>query len=159
MANARLLRSLRAGRSLMPGQQGKIMSESPTSIVGRDHRNVGFVEAFQLTFKNYALFSGRSSRGAFWFWVLWTIIISGVLGGVDSALFGKVGYLQGLWNLATLIPSIAISARRLHDVGRSGWWQLIGFTVIGLFVLLYWYCKPGQEQTNDFGADVEAGRA
>jgi uncharacterized membrane protein YhaH (DUF805 family) len=135
------------------------MSESSSSIVGRDHRNVGFVEAFQLAFKNYALFSGRSSRGAFWFWVLWTLIVSAVLGGVDSLLFGQVGYLQGLWNLLTLIPGLAIGARRLHDVNRSGWWQLIGITVIGLLVLLYWFIKPGQEQTNDFGADVEAGRA
>jgi len=154
-----LLHSPRTGRSLTPGQQGKIMSESPNSIVGREHREVGFVEALQLAFKNYALFSGRSSRGAFWFWILWTIIISAVLGGVDSLLFGKMGYLQGLWNLATFIPAIAIGARRLHDVNRSGWWQLIGITVIGILVLIYWFIKPGHEQTNDFGADVEAGRA
>ena len=131
-----------------------------TSIVGREHREVGFVEALKLAFSNYVLFSGRSSRGAFWFWILWTLIISIVLSGIDSALFGgaKVGYLGGIWNLVTFIPGIAIGARRLHDINRTGWWQLIGITVIGVFVLIYWFCKPGQAQTNDFGPDVEAGR-
>ncbi|WP_180898057.1 DUF805 domain-containing protein [Martelella soudanensis] len=133
---------------------------SDSSIIGRDHRNVGFVEALQLAFRNYFLFSGRSSRGAFWFWVLWTLIISIVLSAVDSILFGsaRVGFFGGIWNLVTFIPGIAIGARRLHDVNRSGWWQLIGITVIGLLVLLYWFVKPGQEQTNDFGPDAEAGR-
>lgn len=134
---------------------------SNSSIIGREHRNVGFVEALQLFFRNYALFSGRSSRGAFWFWILWSLIISIVLSGLDMMLFGSsgVGYLGGIWNLVTIIPGLAIGARRLHDVNHSGWWQLIGITVIGLLVLIYWFCKPGQEQTNDFGADVEAGKA
>lgn len=134
---------------------------SDSSIIGRDHRNVGFVEALQLGFRNYFLFSGRSSRGALWFWVLATVIISIVLSAIDSILFGSenFGLLEIIWNLVTFIPGIAIGARRLHDVNRSGWWQVIGITVIGLLVLIYWFVKPGQAQTNDYGPDVEAGKA
>nr|WP_272209989.1 DUF805 domain-containing protein [Marinicella sp. W31]MDC2875839.1 DUF805 domain-containing protein [Marinicella sp. W31] len=131
-----------------------------TTIVGREHRNVGFAEAFRLGFSNYALFHGRSSRGALWFWVLATWIVSVIVSGVDYALFGssQPGILSGIWSLAILVPSYAVGARRLHDINRSGWWQLLVISVIGIIVLIYWYCQPGQAQTNDFGPDVEAGK-
>lgn len=63
-----------------------------------------------------------------------------------------------MFGLATLIPSLAISVRRLHDVGKSGWWLLIMFTIVGILLLLYWYVQPGQRAENKFGSDKEAGR-
>ncbi|AMM83523.1 DUF805 domain-containing protein [Martelella sp. AD-3] len=131
-----------------------------TGYVGREHRNVGFGEALRLGFSNYALFRGRSSRGAFWFWVLGTAIVSVILSGIDYALFGssQPGFLGGIWSLAILVPNIAVAARRLHDVNHSGWWLLLVLTGIGILLLLFWYVQPGQAQTNDFGPDVEAGK-
>ncbi|MEM1103752.1 MAG: DUF805 domain-containing protein, partial [Pseudomonadota bacterium] len=60
--------------------------------------------------------------------------------------------------LATRIPGIGLGVRRLHDIGRSGWWTLIAFTVIGLIPLIYWACQPGERSENRFGPDVEQGR-
>jgi uncharacterized membrane protein YhaH (DUF805 family) len=129
------------------------------------NRMVSFSEALPLFFKNYAAFQGRSSRGAYWWAGLALCLISIAIAIVDMILFsgfvaasngnGPIGMLFGL---ATLIPGIAIGVRRLHDVGRSGWWVLIAFTVIGILLLLFWYVQPGQRQSNAFGPDSEAGR-
>ncbi len=96
-----------------------------TAVGSASHRQVGFVEAIQLFFKNYVNFQGRSSRGAYWWWVLASVIISIVLRMFDAAIFGGAELLGGLFSLAILLPSISLSVRRLHDIGRSGWWLLI----------------------------------
>jgi len=126
-------------------------------------REVGFVEALRLGFSNYVRFTGRSSRGAYWFWVVWMLIGAVVTGALDSVLFGSSpsegSVLNGLWALATLLPSLANSVRRLHDIGRSGWWVLIVLVpVIGFIILIYWHAQPGQRAENRFGPDAEAGR-
>ncbi|WP_176082471.1 DUF805 domain-containing protein [Martelella sp. HB161492] len=134
---------------------------SDTAPSGRAHRVVGFQEAFKLAFSNYANFRDRSSRGAFWYWVLASWIVSVVLSVIDYVLFGgadNVGILEGIWGLATLFPAIAIGARRLHDINRTGWWQLLSISIIGVVVLIYWWCQPGEAETNRFGPDREAGR-
>ncbi|MEM6851324.1 MAG: DUF805 domain-containing protein, partial [Pseudomonadota bacterium] len=69
-----------------------------------------------------------------------------------------IPFLGTLFSLATLIPGIGLGVRRLHDIGRSGWWTLIAFTVIGLIPLIYWACQPGERSENRFGPDVEQGR-
>ena len=77
--------------------------------------------------------------------------------GAVAAMNGT-GPLAIVFSLATLIPNLAVAIRRLHDVGRSGWWLLIMFTIVGILVLLYWYVQPGQRSENKFGPDKEAGR-
>ncbi len=139
------------------------MSDAPSSVPAG--RMVGFGEAFPLFLKNYAAFNGRSSRGAYWWSSLVYILISVVIVIVDLMLFSSVtASLQGngpvsiLFGLATLVPSLAIGVRRLHDVGKSGWWLLITLTIVGILLLLYWYVQPGQRAENKFGPDKEAGR-
>jgi uncharacterized membrane protein YhaH (DUF805 family) len=110
-------------------------------------------------FKNYATFKGRASRSEFWFFYLFQIIVMVVLSiimgiGADSgsatiAMLG--GGLYGIFSLAIFLPTLAVFVRRLHDVNRSGWWLLINFTIIGIFVLLYWYCKAGDNNENNYG--------
>ena len=128
-------------------------------------RMVEFKDAFKLGLTNYAQFHGRSSRGAYWWYALWILMISIGLAIVDGILFGGFvrktggdGPIQVLFSLGMLLPNIGIGVRRLHDVGRSGWWTLIAFTVIGILLLLYWAAQPGQRQENVFGPDKEAGR-
>jgi uncharacterized membrane protein YhaH (DUF805 family) len=58
---------------------------------------------------------------------------------------------ENLVNLAFLVPSIAVSTRRLHDIGRSGWWQLLIFTGLGIFVLIYWYAQDSDSNPNKYG--------
>lgn len=138
---------------------------SDTTIASASNRNVDFVEAVKLGLRNYVNFNGRSSRGAYWWWVLAIIIISIATSILDMVLFPSMladlygnGPINIIASLVLLIPNIAVGVRRLHDGGHSGWWLLISFTIIGIFLLLFWYCQPGERKENRFGPDVEAGR-
>src|SRR5918995_7161300 len=98
----------------------------------------------------YAVFSGRSRRMEYWYFVLFNIIVSIVLAGIDGLLLGTlgsgmgVGLLSAIYGLAILIPSLAVSVRRLHDIDRSGWWILIGLVpLIGTIVLLVFALLEG----------------
>ena len=70
---------------------------------------------------------------------------------------GIVDIIDLVWSLAILVPSFAISARRLHDVGRSGWWQLIILTIVGIIPLFIWLVSAGDSDTNKYGDNVEQG--
>lgn len=119
-----------------------------------------FNQAVILGFANFFDFTGRSSRGAYWWWVLFSIIASLLAGIFDVLVLSnpEAVNLSNAFAAATFIPSLALTVRRLHDVGRSGWWYLIAFTVIGVFLLLFWMCWPGKRAVNSFGDDVEAGK-
>ena len=103
------------------------------------------IEAVTACFKKYATFSGRASRSEFWWFMLFQITVVVVM----ALVLGDVG--RSLASLVFLLPSLAVSARRLHDNGRSGWWQLLSLTGIGIFVLIYWYVQPTVEGGNQFG--------
>lgn len=118
---------------------------------------MNFKQAIISGFQNYVTFSGRAPRSEYWYWVLFVFLTSFVLGVIDATLFGttpeSASPISGLFSLATLLPGLAITARRLHDNNRSGWWMLIAFTVIGLIPLIIWYCTKGDAGDNRFGAD------
>jgi uncharacterized membrane protein YhaH (DUF805 family) len=100
--------------------------------------------------QKYANFSGRAIRSEYWWWVLFAIIASIVLGVVDYIL--GVQLLGSIFSLATLIPGIAVGVRRLHDLDKSGWWLLIAFIpLIGFILLIYWFAQPGTPGPNRFG--------
>jgi uncharacterized membrane protein YhaH (DUF805 family) len=107
-------------------------------------------------FYNYAKFSGRAVRSEYWFWVLFTIIGGLVTGSLDYAFFPDAtgSPLNGIFDLITFLPSLGLAVRRLHDIDRTGWWVLIAFTIIGIFVLLYWACKKGTPGPNRFGTNI-----
>ena len=110
---------------------------------------MNLLEAVSTCFKKYATFSGRASRSEFWWFMLFQVIVV-----VVAAVLGQA--LQGIASLVFLLPSLAVSARRLHDNGRSGWWQLISLTGIGVFVLIYWYVQPTAEGSNQHNAPALA---
>jgi len=84
--------------------------------------------------------------------VLFTTLLSFFAGLVDAVAAGDRGFAFGLLtSLATFVPYMAVAARRLHDVGRSGWWQLLPLTVLGIVPYLYWTCKRGNEGDNRYG--------
>lgn len=108
--------------------------------------------------KQYAVFKGRARRKEYWFFILFNLIASLVLTGVDfmtgslDAELG-MGLLSGLYSLAVLIPSLAVTVRRLHDTGRTGWWLLIGLIpLIGAIVLLVFMLLDSQPGDNEYGA-------
>jgi uncharacterized membrane protein YhaH (DUF805 family) len=97
-----------------------------------------------MTTAAYAQFDGRASRSEYWWFYLFTL-----LAGLAADMIGNT-----VGNLATLVfflPGLAIAVRRLHDVGRSGWWVLILFTVIGIPVFLYWMVKDSDNGKNAYG--------
>ena len=107
--------------------------------------------------KNYAQFNGRALRSEYWFFILFSVIASIVLGFIDgfTGLYNEtveMGLLSGLYTLAVFIPSLAVSVRRLHDVDKSGWWLLILLIpLLGALVLLYFMVIKGSEGDNRFG--------
>lgn len=106
--------------------------------------------------RNYANFQGRARRKEYWMFVLVNLIVSFGLGIVDGILGLKtasgIGTLGAVYSLAVLVPSIAVGARRLHDLDKSGWWQLIGLIpIIGWIVLIVWAASEGQAGSNRFG--------
>ena len=103
-------------------------------------------DAFLTCLKKYAIFSGRASRSEYWWFVLAQMLV--VMGA--SIVSDTLGALV---MLALLVPSCAAAARRLHDAGRSGWWQLLTLIpLIGALVVLYWLVQPSEPGTNDFSA-------
>jgi len=101
--------------------------------------------------QKYATFTGRAIRSEYWWYTLFIVIVAIVLALVDNLVLGA-SVLGGIWSLATLIPSIAVGVRRLHDLDKSGWWLLIALIpIIGGLVLLYWFCQPGTPGANQFG--------
>jgi uncharacterized membrane protein YhaH (DUF805 family) len=113
--------------------------------------------------KKYAVFSGRARRKEYWMFVLFNIIIILVLALIDylTGTFSPragVGLLGGLYSLAVLIPSIAVTVRRLHDTGRTGWWILIGLIpVIGNIVLLIFMVLDSEPGANEYGPNPKEG--
>lgn len=108
--------------------------------------------------KKYAVFNGRARRKEYWFFFLFNIIINIILATIDGVTGSfnpeiGLGLLGGIYTLAVITPSVAVSMRRLHDIGRSGWWLLIAFIpFIGPIVLLVFMIKdskPGQNQYGD----------
>ena len=103
-----------------------------------------FAESIKVCFSKYADFNGRASRPEFWWWVLFTFLVSAALGVVNQTV-------SGLFSLAVLLPSLAVGARRLHDTDRSGWLQLIVLIpLVGLIVLIY-LCAQEAKEPNRFG--------
>jgi uncharacterized membrane protein YhaH (DUF805 family) len=120
-----------------------------------------FWQAIASGFKNYVGFSGRACRSEYWYWVL-AMIIGGIITAIiDYAVLGteaEYGPVNSIFSLATFLPSLAMGIRRLHDIDRTGWWWLIVFTVIGIFLLIYWACVRGTTGPNRFGPDPLAGQ-
>ncbi|MBT3425954.1 MAG: DUF805 domain-containing protein [Gammaproteobacteria bacterium] len=112
--------------------------------------------------KKYAVFSGRARRKEYWFFVLFNVIISLVLTVIDAAMGTYdetvgTGILSGVYLLAIFIPSLAVAVRRLHDTGRSGWWNLIILIpLIGIIVLIVFLCLDGNAEENEYGASPKA---
>ena len=107
------------------------------------------MEYFISAIKNYADFSGRTRRKEYWMFVLFYFIFYIVLSVIDVIVGTAV--FSTIFSLALLVPGISIAARRLHDTGRTGWWQLIALIpLIGVIVLLVFLAQDSNEE-NEYG--------
>lgn len=132
------------------------MSEITTNEVAA----MGIGEAIRSALRQYGTFAGRARRAEFWWFVLFVFLVSIGADILDAAIFrplvwhSTAGPIADLWTLATFIPSISISVRRLHDVNRSGWWWWLWLVpVIGIIILIVWFASRGTDGSNRFGAD------
>lgn len=100
--------------------------------------------------KKYADFNGRARRKEYWMFYLFNLIFSFALGFLDGLL--GTAFIGTIYALAVLIPTIAVTVRRLHDIDRTGWWVLVGLIpVIGWIVLIIFAATDGNEGTNEYG--------
>ena len=117
---------------------------------------MSFTESLQSVFQNYAVFEGRARRSEYWWFCLAYSLVSSVISGVARAV-GSGGASMALSSIsaiiavACLVPSIAVTTRRLHDTGRSGWWQLLSLTCIGGIVVIVWLAMDSQPGDNQYG--------
>jgi uncharacterized membrane protein YhaH (DUF805 family) len=115
--------------------------------------------------KKYAVFSGRARRAEYWYFVLFNIIVAVVLSLIDTLLgtfnfMQGVGLLSGLYALAVLIPTLAVTVRRLHDIDRTGWWIFINLIpLIGFIVLLVFAVTDGTPGSNRYGPNPKGATA
>ena len=127
---------------------------------------MGFVESTKNVFIKWKDFDSRVSRSEYWWGNLGVGIISFLLGFAIGLVVGLGGLILGYsmdaiqpfmhivllpWYLFSIIAGTSLVARRLHDVNQSLWWILIFFTIVGMFFLIYWYCKKGDAGDNRFG--------
>jgi uncharacterized membrane protein YhaH (DUF805 family) len=119
--------------------------------------SMNFVDAVKTVLTiNYANFNSRSARSEYWWWVLFSVIVAVIFYFLVMAVPG-IRYLQMIYSLAVLIPSLAVAVRRLHDIDKSGWWILIGLIpIIGWIVLIYWYIQEGTRGDNQYGPPAAA---
>ena len=117
-----------------------------------------------LPLKRYAEFTGRSRRKEYWMFLLLSIgiyIIASILDGIaglNRMIAGTYGPITALVGLGLLVPTLAVSIRRLHDSDRSGWWLLLGLVpMVGEIIVLVFMALEGTRGANRFGADPKAG--
>jgi len=100
--------------------------------------------------KKYADFNGRARRKEYWMFVLIYMVINVILAVLGMDIIAMIV------GLALLVPSISIGTRRLHDTGRSGWWQLIYFVpLIGLIVMIVFLSQDSHDE-NDYGGNPKS---
>jgi uncharacterized membrane protein YhaH (DUF805 family) len=113
---------------------------------------MSFGQAISAGFSNYVNFSDRACRSEYWYWILFIILAEIVTSIIDYAIGAQV--VTSIFGLATLLPSLGLAIRRLHDLDRTGWWVLLWFIpIIGWIILIIWFCTRGTDGPNRFGPD------
>ncbi len=123
---------------------------------------MNFSQSVSTCLSKFATFSGRASRSEYWWFYLAVTLFSYLLQIVfgiqalnEPTLAGFSMLVPYCFNLVLSIPVFAAGSRRLHDIGKSGWWQLLAFTIIGLIPLIIWFAREGSKEPNIYGPPVE----
>ena len=118
-----------------------------------------FQTSIKTCFNKFAVFSGRASRSEFWFFVLFGILGAIIASIIDVMILGypfeENGPINLIFSVALIVPSLSVAARRLHDINKSGWWQLLWITIIGGILLIIWHATEGENKKNKFGPPIK----
>ena len=121
-----------------------------------------FTKSIEVCFNKFAIFSGRASRSEFWWFFLFGILGSIIASIIDVMIFGysieASGPIYWIFTIVLLLPSLAVGARRLHDIDKTGWWQLLWITIIGGIVVIIWQATMGEKKKNRYGAPIKLKR-
>mgnify|MGYP001163676951 FL=1 len=114
---------------------------------------MGFTGAIQSGFENYVNFRSRASRSEYWYWSLFAILGELIATVIDATVLrSEIGIINPIFGLVILTPGVAVGVRRLHDIGKSGWWWLLWLLpIFGWIVLIVWACRKGDESINQYG--------
>jgi uncharacterized membrane protein YhaH (DUF805 family) len=109
------------------------------SFQPRGKNQMTFAESIKTCFSKYGDFSGRASRSEYWWWFLFILLATVATGMISEKL-------SALFSLAVMLPGLAVGARRLHDIDKSGWFQLLYLIpVVGWIIVVYWAVQEGKE--------------
>ena len=121
--------------------------------------SMDFQTSIKTCFNKYADFSGRALRSEFWFFFLFSIIAGIATTIIDVMILGysieSYGPINLLFTVALILPAIAVTTRRLHDINKSGWWQLIELTIIGILLIIIWCATEGENKKNKYGSPIK----
>lgn len=131
---------------------------------GRPLHQMSFIDSIKsVLLMNYANFEGRAARSEYWWYYLFTILTGFCIGIVDGIILIAmdvpldsplwiISPLVTIFQLAILVPSLAVTVRRLHDIGKSGWYLLLIFIpLVGIILLIVWCCTDGELLPNAYG--------
>ena len=122
---------------------------------------MNFGQSIAYCFSNYFNFNGRGSRSEYWWFYLFATLC-GFVGSVWDASMGDTsgsGFMYWISVIATFFPGIAAGSRRLHDVNKSGWLQLLAITMIGIIPLIIWMASVGENKKNKYGPPIKLKRS
>ena len=118
-----------------------------------------FQTSIKTCFQKYAVFSGRASRSEFWYFSLFCFLGGTITWVIDTMILGYSsedwGAISVIFQIIIILPGIAVGARRLHDINKSGWWQLITLTIIGIILLIIWFATIGSSKKNKHGSPIK----
>ena len=117
---------------------------------------MNFTKSIEVCFNKFANFEGRARKSEFWWFQLFCLIVQ-IIGTLIYALLVYTELFVWIGYIIVLLPSLAVGARRLHDTGRSGWWQLLYLTFVGIVVLIVWWVADGGKK-NKYGAPIKLKR-
>lgn len=113
-----------------------------------------FIESVKTVLSKYAVFNGRARRSEYWWFFLFNCLVIMIFSIIGAYIFGtgSNNYLVSAWNIAVFLPSLGVGMRRMHDIGKSGWWILIGLIpIVGTIIMIVWCARDSEPGSNQYG--------